>query len=502
MKYKRFLALFAAAMLLLLLVTVAFADSSYNEDIDGDLSDDRSAPSQIDLTLGRNELRATSVRGDREYVTIHLKEGQQLEQIIVASYLSSDEVSFIGLQQGITFTEPPSGTNPANLLGWAHFGPGRNNVGTDILDDMAAMTNTIGFTPPLTSGDYVLWLQQTGVTTTTYSLDLMVAPTVNTILYDEAITGDLSNDRTQPTTLTLTVGGNIISGATVRRDREYFNVNVPLGQELQAILLTDYQSADEIAFVGVQKGLEFTEPPSGTVVSNLLGWTHFGPSIEPVGADLLDNMGQGEGALGFTGTLSAGDYTFWLQQTGVTTTTFAVNFVMSAVVSTTVYDEAADGDLSNDHAQPTAVSMSPGGNVISLTTQRGDREYFTIDVPAGHQLEAIFLTSYNSSDETSFIGVQRGITFTKAATETTASDLLGWTHIGPSVEAVGNNILDNMGAGAGAIGFSGALPSGSYSFWTQQASATPTQFELNFVISKVIAAPLPPQAVYLPLISR
>jgi hypothetical protein len=503
MKLHRFWAMVVSATLLLTLTLIAVADNSYEEAIHGDLSGDRTAPTQYDLTLGRNVISATSVRGDREYVAIHLPSGSQLEQIILSSYDSSDEVAFIGMQQGITFTEVPTNANPGNLLGWAHFGPKNTPIGSDILDDMAAMTNTIGFTTPLASGDYVLWLQQTGVTTTTFALDLMVAPTVNRMAYDEATMGDLSTDGTKPTTITLSLGGNIISGTTVRRDREYFSLNVPLGQEVQAILLTDYESEDKKSFIGVQKGLQFTEPPSGTVVSNLLGWTHFGPATEPVGADMLDNIGQGLGAQGFSGTLSAGDYTFWLQQTGVTTTTYAVNFVLSTVLSQTVYDEALDGDLSNDHAQPTTVTLSSGGNVISQTTQQGDREYYTIDVPVGHQLEAIFLNSYNSNDETSFIGVQKGITFTKSAAETTQADLLGWTHFGPSVEAVGNNILDNMGNGAGAIGFSGALPSGSYSFWTQQASATPTQIELNFVISKVLPQPpIETEEIYLPLIIR
>ena len=49
------------------------------------------------------------------------------------------------------------------------------NVGTDILDDMGAAPGTIGFTPPLGSGPYTYWIQNTG-DFCTYQLNYVVAP--------------------------------------------------------------------------------------------------------------------------------------------------------------------------------------------------------------------------------------------------------------------------------------------------------------------------------------
>lgn len=492
-KSARLLLGFTALFVLTLLATVVYADSSYNEGSQGDLSGNRNAPSTFALTPGQNRLTATSVRGDREYVTLAIPPGYQLEQLIVASYVSSDAVAFAGLQAGVQFTEPPTGTNQANLLGYSHFGLG--NLGTDILDDMGAVTTTIGFTAPLPSGSYTLWLQQAGTSTTTYSLDFMVGPTIKAPLYREAIDGDLSGDRQNPTKRTLAVGGNLVTAASVRGDIEYLNVAVPLGHQLKALLLTDYQSADKKAFAAIQRGTRFTEPPTGTNVGRLLGYVHLGPATEPVGADFLDNMGKGAGAFGFTGALGSGDYTLWLQQTGLTTTTYTIDLVVSPVTTRTLYAESAGGDLAGDGAAPTALTAAAGGNILSASSVQGDREYFKFEVPSGHQLEAIFLTGYQSSDEKAFIAVQQGATFTEPPTGTNVAKLLGYSHFGPSVEPVGSNLLDNMGAGAGAIGFSGALSSGVYTFWTQQTGSSATAYEFNFVISE---APIVAR-LYLPL---
>lgn len=499
MKTPRILVLLIMVLILSTFATIVFADSVYDEAGQGDLSGDRNTPSLFTLTLGQNRLSATSGQGDREYVTIHVPPGQQLEHLVVASYVSNDATAFVGIQAGTVFTEPNINPDPTHLLGWTHFGPGANNVGTDILDDIGVGANAAGFTPPLASGDYTLWLQQAGATTTTYALDFMVGPTVKVDTYNEATDGDLANDRQHPITRTLVTGGNVISATSVRGDLEYLHVRVPLGQQLTAMLLTAYQATDNVAFAAIQRGSTFSEPPTNTQVGHLLGYAHFGPSVEPVGADLLDNLGAGEGASGFTGPLGSGDYTFWLQQTGVATTTYAFNLVVAPVVTHTLYAEAGSGDLSGNASVPTTLTVSAGGNLLTAASVKGDIEYFTFAVPVGQQVEAIFLTAYNSADQTAFIAVQQGSTFTEPPTGTNVANLLGYSHFGPAVEPVGSNLLDNIGAGAGASGFSGALPSGVYTFWTQQTGTNAADYTLNFVIS---AAPPPAAQIYLPLVSR
>jgi hypothetical protein len=152
---------------------VASADN-YNESIDGDLSGNRLAPTSINLDPGSNTVTATSVAGDLEYYTVTVPGGFELSAIPLVSYVSLDALAFVGLQSGTTFTEPPTGTDVSQLLGWTHFGPGNGTVGTDVLDNIGAGTGAIGFTGPLGAGNYVFWTQQTGVNSTTYALDLQI----------------------------------------------------------------------------------------------------------------------------------------------------------------------------------------------------------------------------------------------------------------------------------------------------------------------------------------
>jgi hypothetical protein len=147
----------------------------YDEGVDGDLSGNRAAPTALTLSLGTNSVIATSDIDDREYVTLSVPEGMQLDAIILASYVSLDDTAFIAVQQGTTFTEPPGSANVANLLGYAHFGPGPGNVGTDVLDDMGLGAGAIGFIPPLVSDDYTYWMQEHSENAATYQFDFIVS---------------------------------------------------------------------------------------------------------------------------------------------------------------------------------------------------------------------------------------------------------------------------------------------------------------------------------------
>jgi len=154
----------------------------YDETIDGDISGDRLVPTNRQLDLGSNLLTATSVRDDREYIHFHLGGGLRLEQLILTAYAGNDQLAFIAVQAGSVFTEPHQGTDPANLLGYSHFGPGNGTVGTDILDDMGQGAGSMGFVPPLTGPDYTFWIQQTGTNAVTYTFDFVVTPEPATMI--------------------------------------------------------------------------------------------------------------------------------------------------------------------------------------------------------------------------------------------------------------------------------------------------------------------------------
>lgn len=150
----------------------------WDESVNGDLSGDRFNPTSLSLGVGNNEVIATMGPDDKEYVHFSLAPGTTLSQIILVSYSSVDPISFIGVQAGTTFTESPEAPNVENILGYTLFGD--EHIGTDILPAIGSGPGSIGFTPPLTGGDYTFWIQQTG-DPTDYRLNFVTTPEPATI---------------------------------------------------------------------------------------------------------------------------------------------------------------------------------------------------------------------------------------------------------------------------------------------------------------------------------
>ena len=147
----------------------------YDEAVDGDLSDDPNMPTLFALEPGSNSLTATSIGGDIEYFYAPVPVGFQLSSIVLDQYSNSFGFSFLANQVGTTFTEPVTGTDPANLLGYYLFSG--DDLGMDILEDMGAAFDAQGFTPPLPSGDYTYWSQETGPSITyTYRFEVTPVP--------------------------------------------------------------------------------------------------------------------------------------------------------------------------------------------------------------------------------------------------------------------------------------------------------------------------------------
>jgi hypothetical protein len=162
------------ALAVALSATSAFA-VGYSEAGDGDLSGDRLNPTNLPLGPGSNKIDATSINGDREYVHVILPAGLSLSSVLLESYTGGDDVAFIAVQAGSTFTESHTGTNVTNLLGYTHFGPSVDGL-TDYLDNMGEGASAQGFTPPLTGSDYTFWIQQTGANASSYTFDFVVTP--------------------------------------------------------------------------------------------------------------------------------------------------------------------------------------------------------------------------------------------------------------------------------------------------------------------------------------
>jgi hypothetical protein len=161
---------------------VASASVIWDESVNGDMSNNRFVPSDANLSFGVNSLLATTGGGDVDYIHFHLSPGMALSSILFISWTGNDTRGFLGVQAGTTFTEPPTGTNVANLLGWTHFGPGVDTVGQDILPLLGAGAGSIGFTGPLTGSDYTFWLNQTNATPQSYRLDFVATPEPSSFL--------------------------------------------------------------------------------------------------------------------------------------------------------------------------------------------------------------------------------------------------------------------------------------------------------------------------------
>lgn len=166
-----------------------------------------------------------------------------------------------------------------------------------------------------------------------------------------------------------------------------------------------------------------------------------------------------------------------------------------------MYDEARDGDLSNDRLNPTLLVAGLGvntltGMTVTLPPPVGrDFDYVTVTIPAGLQLDSLVLAAYVGDDLT-FIGMQAGTPFTIPPTDppaTILAQLLGWVHFTPGL--IGTDLFPIMAAQtvpAPVIGFTAPLPSGDYSFWIQETSGNLVTYSLAFNVS-VAGTPAVPE---------
>ena len=166
-----------------------------------------------------------------------------------------------------------------------------------------------------------------------------------------------------------------------------------------------------------------------------------------------------------------------------------------AAHAATIWDEALDGDLSGDRNAPTAFLLAAGTSRLSATSKSGDLESVRITVPAGFVLQRMLLEDYLTQSFQSFLAIQAGTTFTTPANAPDVSSLLGWAHFG-ALPGVGDDLLVFLPEGAGALGFTAPLPAGDYTFWIQEASASPSSYVFDF---EVVAVPEPGTAALVSL---
>jgi hypothetical protein len=179
---------------------------------------------------------------------------------------------------------------------------------------------------------------------------LLAAAPAKATIYDEAVSGDLSNDKAAPTALTLTPGLNSVIGTVAgfppegTDPQDWVSFTIPAGFVMTSYVNSKYVSTDEQGFTGFQSGSAFSGDEF--VAGSYAGYAHFGfaatnpdgtPPSSTVGVDLLPLMANpsfAPGAIGFTPPLAAGTYTFLIQQGDPTTTGYQFDMNVRAVPET------------------------------------------------------------------------------------------------------------------------------------------------------------------------
>jgi hypothetical protein len=153
-------------------------------------------------------------------------------------------------------------------------------------------------------------------------------------IYNESVSGDLSNSGLNPTLLTVSLGSNDLFGTTGKTtavDRDYFTFTVPQGLELTGITVlpgTQTLGPKGDSFIGIESGPQVTVLPTATTATGLLGWFHY--DTGDIGVNILPLMGtSGLGSTGFSGSLPAGTYSFWEQEGNVGTVPYGLEFTVA-----------------------------------------------------------------------------------------------------------------------------------------------------------------------------
>ena len=134
-------------------------------------------------------------------------------------------------------------------------------------------------------------------------------------LHNEALDGDLGGDHLSPTTLSLSQGQSLLDYAVGEFDADLLTLHIPLGLQLDALILRNYQSADagNVSFIGFQSNR-----------ATLSGFP-FGAFTDPINYSLYGSLNLNENLLprmlqlggSPAGPLSAGNYAFWMNETTV-----------------------------------------------------------------------------------------------------------------------------------------------------------------------------------------
>lgn len=147
--------------------------ASWIESAQGDLSNDRLAPSQLTLAEGANTVRGSFGVPDLDYLSVVVPQGLQLSALRYGAGMVLGVRSFIAVQAGNQMTVPANTQSAAGLLGWAHFQQALQ--GTDLLPTIGSGFDATGFSGPLPAGVYTFWVQDTAETDLAFDFNFEVS---------------------------------------------------------------------------------------------------------------------------------------------------------------------------------------------------------------------------------------------------------------------------------------------------------------------------------------
>ncbi len=150
---------------------------SYDEAVNGDLSDEYLLPTQLSPGVGTSTLKGTIADGDLDLFTLTVAAGMNLNSIKLLSYATDAEntgnVSFLLSQPGAILSAPPS-NDFADPIGYVGFGTWAE--GREILRFLTTGP-PYDYASSLEPGSYAFWINETGYAST-YQFSFTVAPII------------------------------------------------------------------------------------------------------------------------------------------------------------------------------------------------------------------------------------------------------------------------------------------------------------------------------------
>jgi len=147
---------------------------------------------------------------------------------------------------------------------------------------------------------------------------LLVAAPAKATVYNEAVSGDLSDDKAAPTALTLTPGFNSVIGTVAgfpefggTDPQDWVSFTIPTGFVMTSYVNARFVSSDPQGFTGFQVGSSF--PGDEFAAGSYAGYAHFGTAADNGGGsgstvgDLLAGLPDDSEPLTWEGFLLPGN---------------------------------------------------------------------------------------------------------------------------------------------------------------------------------------------------